>query len=126
MPATLGLHAGWNAPANGSLNELSRRMETLWWGGVRVDPAEQEKRLVLGELPEYPEVARRAGIEGQVTLQLRIGKDGSVQDIELLSGEPVLGRAAAEAVEQWRYAPLRIAGQPANILTSVTLAFQLR
>ena len=126
MPVRPGLEATWDAPTSGSLAELSRRMETLWWGGVRVNPAEQQERLVVAPLPGYPEVARRAGIEGQVTLLLRIGKDGSVEDAQLLSGEPVLGRAAAEAVEQWRYSPLRIGGQPVNILTSVTLAFQLR
>jgi TonB family protein len=126
MPAGLGPGAVWDAPASGRLAELSRSMDTLWWGGVRVDPAEQQKRLMLAPLPEYPEVARRAGIEGQVTLLLRIGKDGAVEDSELLSGEPVLGRAASEAVDQWRYSPLRIDGQPVNILTSVTLSFQLR
>jgi protein TonB len=108
------------------LAELSRRMESLWWGGIRIDPAEQQQRLVHGPSPEYPEVARRAGIEGQVTLLLRINRDGSVEDSELLSGEPVLGRAAAEAVERWRYSPLRIGGRPVNILTSVTFNFQLR
>jgi TonB family protein len=126
LPAGLGPNAPWDAPAQGGLSDLSRRMETLWWGGVRVDPAEQQKRLVVGALPEYPEVARRAGIQGPVTLLVRIGKDGSVEDAELLSGEPVLGRAAAEAVEQWHYSPLRIGGQSVPIVTSVSLAFQLR
>jgi protein TonB len=114
-----------DAASNGGLADLSRRMERFWWGGVRVDPSEQQKRLVKGSLPEYPEVARRAGIEGQVTLLLHIGRDGSVEDTKLLSGEPILGRAASEAVEQWRYRPVRIDGQPVNVLTSVTLAFRL-
>lgn len=126
MPAGLSAAATWDAPADGSLSQLSRRMETLWWGGVRVDPAEQQKRLVVGQLPEYPEVARRAGIEGDVTMLLRIGTDGAVDDVEQLSGEPILGRAATEAIDQWRYSPPRIGGQPANIVTSVTLSFQLR
>jgi TonB family protein len=114
------------APDEGRLAGISRKMETLWWGAVRVDPSEQQKRLVQGSLPEYPEVARRAGIEGRVTLLLRIGPDGAVQDAQLLSGEPVLGRAAAGAAEQWRYQPVRIDGQPVSVLTSVTLAFELR
>jgi TonB family protein len=118
--------AAWNAYSSSRLDELSRRMEALLDGGLRVDPADQQRRLVQSPPPEYPEVARRAGIEGEVTLGLRIGPDGSVQDVTLLSGEPVLGRAAAEAVEQWRYAPLRIDGDPVNILTSVTFDFELR
>jgi TonB family protein len=121
MPANSSLDA---APTGG-LDEISRTMENLWWGGIRVSPAEQQKRLVLAPLPEYPEVARRAGIEGQVTMLVRIDRDGTVDTVEQLSGEPVLGRAAAEAVEQWRYSPLRIGGEPVNVLTSVTLAFQL-
>jgi TonB family protein len=125
-PPSLAPPAVWEAPERGRLAELSRRMESLWWGGVRIDPAQQQERLVRALAPEYPEVARRAGIEGQVTLLLRVGEDGSVQDTQLLSGEPVLGRAAAEAVEQWRYSPLRIGGRPVSILTSVTFDFRLR
>ena len=116
----------WEAPDMGRLAELSHRMESLWWGGVRIDPAEQQRRLVRAPSPEYPEVARRAGIEGPVTLLLRIAPDGSVEDSQLLSGEPVLGRAAAETVERWHYSPLRIGGRPVSILTSVTFDFELR
>jgi TonB family protein len=126
MPDGVSPAAAWDAPSRGRLADLSRRMERLWWGGVRVDPAEQQQRLLHSPPPEYPEVARRAGIDGQVTLLVRIGSDGSVEGTTLLSGEPVLGRAAAEAVDQWRYAPLRIGGQPVDILTSVTFAFELR
>lgn len=126
VPRGRGPAAAREALSEGRLAGLSRRVERLWWGGVRVDSAEQQKRLVAGSLPEYPEVARRAGIEGPVTLLLRIGQDGSVEDARLLSGEPVLGRAAAEAVEQWRYQPARIGDRPVNVLTSVTLAFELR
>ena len=123
-----GFHLGarHDFPPNSRLAELSRRMERLWWGGVRIDPDEQQARLLQSTAPEYPEVARRAGIEGEVTLLLRIGTDGSVEDATLLSGEPVLGRAAAEAVEQWRYSPARIGEEPVNVLTSVSFAFQLQ
>jgi TonB family protein len=126
LPAGVDMTASRGFPSNSRLAELSRRMESLWWGGVRVDPTEQHARLLQAIAPEYPEAARRAGIEGQVTLLLRIGPDGSVEDATLLSGEPILGRAAAEAVEQWRYSPARIGGQPVNVLTSVTFAFQLQ
>jgi TonB family protein len=126
MPRSLSAVTAFDAPPSGSLDEISRTMEAFWWGGIRINPSEQQKRLVMAPLPEYPEVARRAGIEGEVTLLVRIGKNGSVQDAQMLSGEPVLGRAATEAVEQWRYSPLRIGGQPVSVLTSVTLAFQFR
>jgi protein TonB len=111
---------------HGPLWELTRKIENFWWGAVRVDSVEQQKRLLQAPAPEYPEAARRAGIEGQVTMLVRIGADGAVQDATLLYGEPILGRAAAHAIEQWRYAPLRIGGEPVNVLTAVTLAFELR
>jgi TonB family protein len=126
MPDGPSFAAARDLPLNGPFAQWSRAMESLWWGGVRVDPADQQKRLIRAPAPEYPEAARRARIAGQVTLGLRIGADGSVEEATLLSGEPVLGRAAMEAVEQWRYAPLRIGGRPVSILTTVTLAFELR
>ena len=126
IPDALLPAAAWDIPAGGRLDDWSRRMESLWWGGVRVDPAEQRSRLVQSPPPEYPEAARRARIEGPVTLGVRIGRDGSVESVTLLSGEPVLGRAAMRAVEQWRYAPPRIGGRPVSILSSVTLVFELR
>jgi protein TonB len=125
-PLRMSTNSSLDAARTGGLDEISRTMENLWWGGIRVHPAEQQKRLLLAPLPEYPEAARRAGIEGQVTLLLRIDRDGTVDTVEQLSGEPVLGRAAAEAVEQWRYSPLRVGGEPVSVLTSVTLAFQLQ
>jgi TonB family protein len=126
IPDGLFPAAAWDIPAGSRLDGWSRRMESLWWGGVRVDPAEQRSRLVQSPPPEYPEAARRARIEGPVTLGVRIGGDGSVEDVTLLSGEPVLGRAAMRAVEQWRYVPPRIGGRPVSILSSVTLVFELR
>jgi TonB family protein len=116
----------WDLPIEGGLAQWSRQMESLWWGGVLADPADQQERLIQAPAPRYPEAARRARIEGEVTLGLRIGRDGSVEEVKLLSGDPVLGRAAIEAIEQWRYAPLRLGGRPVSVLTSVTLAFDLR
>jgi TonB family protein len=126
IPRALDESATMNPAAGGSLAELSRSVETLWWGGIRVDPSEQQKRLLFAPLPDYPEAARRAGIDGPVTLLVRIGPDGAVREAERLSGPPVLGRAAVEAVEQWRYSPLRLGGRAQSLITSVTLAFRLR
>jgi len=100
--------------------------QDLWRGGLRVDPEEQQKRLSHSVAPAYPDVARDAGIEGDVTLRLIIGEDGAVNEIKILGGEPVLARAATEAVAQWRYAPALLDGWPVSVVTTVTLAFRLR
>jgi len=55
--------------------------------------------------PNYPESARRAGIQGQVILEGVIGKDGVIRHLKVLEGHPMLTSAALDAVEEWRYKP---------------------
>lgn len=108
------------------VRELARLFDDFVWGGIRVPPADQQKRLIDSIAPEYPDVARLAGIDGEVTLRILVGRDGTVRDISPLSGPPILVRAAIRAVEQWRYAPALIDGHPVDVVTTVTLAFRLR
>lgn len=107
------------------VTELERLFDAVLWGGIPVDPADQQKRLVNSIVPEYPDVARLAGIEGDVTLRIFVGRDGTIRGITPVSGPPVLARAAMRAVEQWRYAPALVAGRPVEVVTTVTLAFRL-
>jgi TonB family protein len=107
------------------VTEFARLFDAFLWGGIRVDPADQQKRLVNSFVPEYPDVARMAGIEGDVTLRIFVGRDGTIRAITPVSGPPVLARAAMHAVERWRYAPALVAGSPADVVTTVTLAFRL-
>jgi TonB family protein len=117
---------GSDANAPSAFEELRRRFESLWLSDISVAPAEQQSRLVHSVAPEYPEIARRAGVEGDVTLRVVIGKDGAVEDVAPISGEPVLTRAAMEAVERWRYSPEMVGGRPIGVVTTVTVAFRLR
>lgn len=105
--------------------EFARLFDVFLWGGVRVDPADQQKRLFRSIAPEYPEVARLAGIQGDVTLRIFVGRDGMILDLWPLAGPPVLARAAIRAVEQWRYVPALVDGRPVEVVTTVTLAFRL-
>jgi len=68
--------------------------------------------------PVYPPTLKAAGIEGNVTLRVTIGKDGSVSDVENWAGDPQLAQAAIEAVRQWRYQPREKA-----VTTNVSLVF---
>lgn len=106
-------------------SDLERFFDAYLWGAIRVEPAEQQKRLILAVAPEYPDVARLAGIEGDVTLRILIGEDGTIRDVAPVSGPPVLARAAVRAVEQWRYAPVLVDGRPVGVVSTVTLAFRL-
>ncbi len=114
------------ADAGGGLTVFERVFEGLWYGGVRVDPDEQQKRLQHAVRPEYPEAARLAGLEGDVTLRLVIGADGAVKDVRAIAGDPELARGAIEAVSQWQYVPALLDGRPVSVVTTVTLAFRLR
>jgi len=76
--------------------------------------------------PDYPDLAKAMHLSGTVELQARIGTDGSVQALEVVSGNPILARAALEAVEQWRYQPTRLSGQPVEVETHITVSFTLQ
>ena len=79
--------------------------------------------LVRQVIPKYPDLALVAGVEGSVLLHALVGKDGSIQDLKLISGPLILGRAAFESVKQWRYRPYRVNGQMVEMQTFITLNF---
>jgi TonB family protein len=87
-------------------------------------------KLQIGQVvsridPIYPEDAERQRIEGTVNLQAIIGTDGSVKGLEGISGPPLLVRAAASAVLQWRYQPTLLSDQPIETAQDVTIMFRL-
>lgn len=84
------------------------------------------KTLILSKVqPEYPRDARDAHIEGTVLLDVEISRSGSVCDIALISGHPLLATAAMDAVRQWTYRPYLLNRQPVEVETQVQVSFQL-
>jgi protein TonB len=84
------------------------------------------KKLLLQKVqPSYPEQAIRAGLQGSVILQAWIARDGSIRDVKLVRGSLFLGRAAYNAVKQWRYQPYVLNGRPVEAQTYVTVDFRL-
>ena len=77
-------------------------------------------------LPEYPELARRAGVGAVVIVQCVIDVDGRVSDARVLRGHPLLDSSALEAVRQWRYEPTRLNGIAVPVVMTVTVTFQPR
>lgn len=92
---------------------------------IKLSPDAAEHSLIYRQEPEYPEEARRQGIEGPVVLDVRVGGDGAVQNASLVSGQEILGKAAIAAVKQWRFKPHYSQGRPAEMQTRVTLNFRL-
>jgi len=76
--------------------------------------------------PVYPEAAKAAGIQGQVTLAVIIAKDGTVETVTPERGHPLLVAAAMDAVKQWTYKPTRLNGDPVEVDTTVTIPFELQ
>jgi protein TonB len=70
-------------------------------------------------------LARQARIQGSVVLQAEIGKDGSIQNLHLISGHPMLAPSAIEAVKQWRYKPYILNREPVEVETTITVNFML-
>jgi TonB family protein len=94
--------------------------------GVLELPAEvAEGSLLYRVEPDYPEAARQQQIQGGVAMDVRIGKDGSVQGVTVVSGPPLLAQAATAAVKQWRFKPRVVSGRPAEIETRIILNFRL-
>jgi periplasmic protein TonB len=92
---------------------------------VRVPARIAEANLVYDVAPKYPPEAGRARIEGTVVLLAVIGKDGTVEDVRVESGLPMLAQAAIEAVKQWRYRPYLLNGEPVEVNSQITINFTL-
>ncbi len=92
---------------------------------VRVSSGVQSGLLVRKVPPAYPPLARQARIQGQVLLQAQISKNGDIENLQLISGHPMLAPAAIEAVKQWKYKPYLLNGEPVEVETTVQVNFTL-
>lgn len=82
-------------------------------------------RLVHRVDPEYPESAKSQHIEGPVVLDAQVLGDGSVGNIAIVAGHPVLAQAATQAVKQWKYQPYMVDGRPVERQERITVKFSL-
>jgi periplasmic protein TonB len=85
----------------------------------------QQAKLIQQVKPLYPQLARSARVQDTVVLEAIISRDGNVERLRVLSGHPWLIPAALEAVQQWRYRPTLLNGEPVEVLTQVTVNFTL-
>ncbi|MGB6247937.1 MAG: TonB family protein [Terriglobales bacterium] len=92
---------------------------------MRIASRVAEANLIHDVAPQYPPEAGRARIEGTVVLMAVIGTDGTVKDVRIESGLPILAQAAIDAVKQWRYKPYMIDGEPVEVDSRITINFTL-
>ncbi len=82
-------------------------------------------RKTRGVAPDWPERARRVGLNGVVILECRIGPTGKVTGVKVLRGYRILGEAASKAVAKWRYTPTLLDGKPTEVIMTVVVNFAL-
>lgn len=92
---------------------------------VRASDAAIERLLIKKVNPIYPPLARQARIQGTVVLQVFISKDGDVENIQLISGHPLLAPSAVAAVKQWKCRPYLLNGEAVEVQTSVRVNFRM-
>lgn len=96
-------------------------------GPYRPGSGVEPPRLLREVKASYTDEARRAGIAGEVEMEITIRRDGTVSDVRILRGlGGGLNERAASAVRQWRFAPARLKGTPVDVIVEVSVEFTLR
>jgi TonB family protein len=106
-------------------DSAKKQFEVIFLGSLREDPRDFTRRLTLSPLPEYPNLAKNAGVQGRVVLQIRLKGDGSVDVDKALEGQPVLVDAATKAIRKWRAKPEWVNGKNVEVVSTVSFEFQL-
>ena len=92
---------------------------------VRVSQGVSEGNLINRVTPPYPPMAKMARVQGAVVLQAVISKGGTIENLRVVSGHPMLVQSALDAVRQWRYRPYLLNGEPVEVETQITVNFNL-
>lgn len=119
-PITTKLPDGNSLEANASSSVLQPPAAT---GPIAVPESQMQRLLASSRVPIYPESARASHLQGLVTIQAVVNKDGSVGHLRVLSGDPALQHAALDSVATWHYRPFLVNNQPVAVLTTVSVDF---
>jgi protein TonB len=92
---------------------------------VTVSGGVQAAKLIRKVIPQYPTLARQARLCGTVRLVGIIAKDGSIKNLQLVSGPPMLVQAAFDAVKQWMYRPTLLSDEPVEVIAPIEVVFTL-
>ncbi len=92
---------------------------------VRIGGNVQAAKMIRQIQPVYPQIAKTAHVQGTVILHAIIAKDGTVQELQYISGPALLMRSAMDAVRQWKYQPTLLNGEPVEVDTTISVVFTL-
>jgi protein TonB len=92
---------------------------------IRISGGAQAARLVFAPKPAYPALAKAARVQGVVKLQAIIARDGTIKNLQVVSGPPLLVAAAISTVRQWRYQPTLLSAEPVEVATEIDVNFTL-
>lgn len=119
---TLGLQEPTPTPSAGVEPAPSEESSPHTSDGRRIKPPKKTKHVA----PEWPENARRAGLNGTVVLECVIGLDGRMTEVKVVKGYRSLAEAAVDAVRKWRYTTTTLDGEPVPVIMTVTVNFKLQ
>jgi protein TonB len=114
-----------NAVINNLVQNIPAMPKLVAPSKVRVSSGVAQGLLIHQVKPMYPPLAMQARIQGTVVLQAVIAKDGTVQDLRVVTGHPLLVQAALDAVQLWRYKPYLLNDQPVEVDTQINVNFTL-
>lgn len=125
LTVAIGIQADSQQPESATIPASHRSVRLHLPSGTKIGPndkvafAKIKKRVN----PTYPPLARQTHISGTVVLHVTITTDGALQDIEVVSGHPLLIQAALDAVKQWQYEPTFLNGTPVEVDTTIDVIF---
>jgi protein TonB len=92
---------------------------------LKISEGVLEAQLISRIEPQYPLLAKQTKTQGTVRLRAIISRDGRITSLDVVSGHPLLVKAALDAVRQWRYRPTLLNGESIEVETSITVIFRL-
>ena len=120
------IHLDVNSGATSSASGVPASANTVVSVGDRVQMSPQTAQSVSVSVPpDYPLLARQMKVQGAVSLQALISRDGTIQELQILSGPSILAAAAREAVKQWHFKPFLQNGQPVETQAKITVNFTI-
>jgi TonB family protein len=124
LPSPLAVASANDSNLSGLMSSASSSIPRLSLATVRISQGVSHGLLIKQVQPKYPQAALASHTKGAVQIEATINKEGNVTNLKVLSGDPVLARAAVEAVHQWRYKPYYLDGVPVEIQTQITVNFK--
>ena len=120
-----GVPGGSMGGVMGSIIGTNTAVPTIKPQRIRVSSGVTQGLVIHRVEPNYPPIAKTARVSGTVILQAVISKEGTIENLRVVSGHPLLTQSAVEAVKQWRYRPYILNGDPVEVETTVEVHFTL-